>query len=312
MARRETAPAVGRTASAATGKAKEAGRSMSIDGRGVQSVEVGGRILSALVRAGRPLMLRELAAMAEVAPAQAHAYLLSFRKIQLVEQDAGSGRYRLGPFALQLGIARMRSFDPLRLAGAAVVELAEETGLMVTIAVWGTHGPTIVQVQEGNDQVHVNVRAGTVYSITGTATGKIFAAFMPSKIVEAQLAEELRKGARIQSVGTPTSRKELEAEVEKAKRLGYAPTESKPVTGINALAAPVFDHSGQMQLAITLIGPTGVLDVGPDSADAKTLLAFTRRLSAELGYTPHAVEAVAEPEAAPAQAASPGRRRRSA
>ena len=64
MARRETAPAVGRTASAATGKAKEAGRSMSIDGRGVQSVEVGGRILSALVRAGRPLMLRELASRA--------------------------------------------------------------------------------------------------------------------------------------------------------------------------------------------------------------------------------------------------------
>ncbi|WP_262028146.1 IclR family transcriptional regulator [Microvirga sp. Mcv34] len=261
---------------------------MSIDGRGVQSVEVGGRILAAMVKAGKPLMLRELAALADVAPAQAHAYLVSFRKLELVEQDVASGRYQLGPFALQLGIARLRSFDPLRLAAQAVVDFAEEIGLMVTIAVWGTHGATIVQVQEGSDQVHVNVRTGTVFSITGTATGKVFAAFMPPKIIEAQLAEELRKGARIQGVGASTSRKELEAEVATARRLGYATTESKPVTGINGIAAPVFDYSGQMQLAITLIGPTGVLDIGPKSADAKALLAFTRKLSAQLGYAPQA------------------------
>ncbi len=287
---------------------------MSIGGRGVQSVEVGGRILSALVKAGKPLMLRELAAMAEVAPAQAHAYLLSFRKLLLVEQDVASGRYQLGPFALQLGIARLRSFDPLRLAAKAAVELAEETDLMVTVAVWGTHGPTIVQVQEGSDQVHVNVRAGTVYSITGTATGKVFAAFMPPKIVEAQLAEELRKGARIQAGGASVSRKELQAEIATARRLGYAATESKPVTGINGIAAPVFDYSGQMQLAITLIGPTGVLDLGPRGPHAKALLAFTRKLSAELGYTPDLAEDQSHEEAdlldvEPAKSAVKRRRR---
>lgn len=263
---------------------------MSIDGRGVQSVEVGGRILAALVRASRPLMLRELAAMAEIAPAQAHAYLLSFRKLELVDQDPANGRYQLGPFALQLGIARMRSFDPLRIATHAVTAFADEIGLMVTTAVWGTHGPTIIQVQEGNDQVHVNVRPGTVYSITGTATGKVFAAFMPPKVVEAQLAAEFGKGARIQGVGTPTSRKDLEAEVTRAKVLGYATTEGKPVTNVNAIAAPVFDSNGQMQLAVTIIGPAGVLDVSPDTPAAQPLLDFTRKLSAQLGYKPDAVD----------------------
>jgi len=285
---------------------------MSIEGRGVQSVEVGGRILSALVKAGKPLMLRELASLADVAPAQAHAYLVSFRKLELVEQDAASGRYLLGPFALQLGIARLRSFDPLRLAAHEVIGFAEEIGLMVTIAVWGTHGATIVQVQEGSDQVHVNVRTGTVFSITGTATGKVFAAFMPSKIIEGHLAEELRKGARIQGVGAPTSRKELEAEVATARRLGYASTESKPVTGINGIAAPVFDYSGQMQLAITLIGPTGVLDVGPKSAYAKALLAFTRKLSAQLGYAPQAGSESFSDEGAEIAAAPVAKRRRRA
>jgi DNA-binding IclR family transcriptional regulator len=283
---------------------------MSIDGRGVQSVEVGGRILSALVKAGKPLMLRELATLADVAPAQAHAYLVSFRKLELVEQDVASGRYQLGPFALQLGIARLRSFDPLRLAGQAIVDFAEQVGHMVTIAVWGTHGATIVQVQEGSDQVHVNVRTGTVFSITGTATGKVFAAFMPPKVIEAQLADELRKGARIQGVGAATSRKELEAEVANARNLGYAVTESKPVTGINAIAAPVFDYSGKMQLVITIIGPMGVLDVGQKSADAKALLAFTRRLSSQLGYTLGAIGETDQDEAVQAAAAGTAVKRR--
>jgi len=286
---------------------------MSIDGRGVQSVEVGGRILAALVSAGKPLMLRELATLADVAPAQAHAYLVSFRKLELVEQEAASGRYQLGPFALQLGIARLRSFDPLRLAGQAIIDFSEEIGLMVTIAVWGTHGPTIVQVQEGSDQVHVNVRTGTVFTITGTATGKVFAAFMPPKVIEAQVTEELRKGARIQGIGTATSRKELETDIASARSLGYAPTEGKPVTGINAIAAPVFDYSGKMQIVITVIGPMGVLDVGADSAYTKALLAFTHRLSAQLGYTPHAVDGASQEEvASAASTGTPAKRRRRA
>ena len=35
-------------------------------------------------------------------------HLVSFRKLELVEQDGVSGRYRLGPFALRLGLACFR------------------------------------------------------------------------------------------------------------------------------------------------------------------------------------------------------------
>ena len=77
----------------------------AVEGRGVQSVEVGARILRALVELGAPAMLRDVATKAAVAPAQAHAYLVSFRNAGLVEQDPSTGRYLLGPFALQLGLA---------------------------------------------------------------------------------------------------------------------------------------------------------------------------------------------------------------
>lgn len=39
-----------------------------------------------------------------------------------------------------------------------------------------------------------------------------------------------------------------------------------------------------MQLALTLIGPAGAVDVAQDSRQARRLLTFTAQLSAQLGY----------------------------
>jgi DNA-binding IclR family transcriptional regulator len=262
---------------------------MSGEVRGVQSIEVGGRILAVMVKATQPMMLRDLAIQAKITPAQAHAYLVSFRKIGIVEQDVATGRYRLGGFALQLGLARMRSFDPLRSANNAIVDFAAELGLMVTNAVWGTHGPTIVQVQESADQVHVNLRAGAVFSLMGTATGRLFAAFLPKKLIEPRIEDEIREArsqdiSRGRRVGAATSKAQLARDAAEAREQGYATTIGIPVPGISAVSAPVFDYSGQMQLAVTLIGPSEVVDTNPGSPQTAALIAFTKQLSAQLGY----------------------------
>jgi DNA-binding IclR family transcriptional regulator len=277
-----------------------------VSGRGVQSVEVGGRILMAMVQAGRPLMLRELASGATITPAQAHAYLVSFRKFGLVEQDPATGRYQVGPFALQLGLARMRISNPLRLVSDAAPGLAAELGLMVSVSVWGTFGPTIVQVHEATDQVHANVRAGAVYSITGTATGQGFAAYLPAKQIAAQLEAELAEGSHSQRVGGPAAREEFEHEVARVRQQGYAVAKGSPIPGINGIAAPVFDHSAQMQLVVTLIGPTARVRTAQDSPQVAALLDFTRRFSAQLGHAPDRSEPAEEETARPRRVATDG------
>ena len=250
----------------------------------MQSIEVGGRLLLALVEVGEPMMLRDLARRAEVTAAQAHAYLVSYRKHGLVEQDANTGRYRLGPFALQLGIARMRSFDPLRMAGDAIAIFAAETRLTIALVVWGTHGPTVVQIQEGTDQLYTNTRAGTVYSVSGTATGRIFAAFMPEDIIKAAVAHENSEGAETKRVGAPVSFKKLIEVIKLIRARGYSTIDIPPVPGVRALSAPVFDHVGQIQFAITVIGPETILDTSESSPTVRDLLAFTHKLSSQFGH----------------------------
>lgn len=117
---------------------------------GIQSIEVGFRLLDVLTREPRAMMLRDLAQRAGMSPAKAHRYLVSFLRLGVVSQDPLSGRYELGGFALQLGLARLARVDGVKLARIALAELRDRLDLTVGIAVWGNQGPTMVHWMESS------------------------------------------------------------------------------------------------------------------------------------------------------------------
>ncbi|MFY7865768.1 IclR family transcriptional regulator [Roseateles sp.] len=247
--------------------------------RGIQSIEVGGQLLIALAHQGRPLALKDLAREAKMAPAKAHPYLVSFIKIGLVEQDGSSGRYGLGPLALQLGLISLQQYEPVRLATPRIEELALQLGHTVAITVWGDRGPTIVRVAEAPSPIHISMRHGTVMSLTGTASGRLFAAHLPRSTVEQALHND---GAQPKATITPT----LEALLAKVRETGLANSLDGVMQGVSALAAPVFDDRGRLVLSLTAIGPSGSFDLDPDGAIAPALKQAGTDLSRQLGWRP--------------------------
>src|SRR4051812_18183524 len=152
--------------------------------RGIGSIVVGGRILQILADAAQPVMLRDLAEAAKIAPGQAHAYLVSLRKLDLVEQETGTGRYQLGPFALHLGLARLRITQPYQIASDAIATFSTEMGLAAFIPFGGSYGRGFVHMQESPHRYHAAVGAGTVFDLATTSTGKLFSAFSREKMTE--------------------------------------------------------------------------------------------------------------------------------
>jgi len=250
--------------------------------RGIQSVEVGGQLLLALAHHGRPLALKDLSARAGMPSAKAHPYLVSFIKIGLVEQEAQSGHYGLGPLALQLGLISLQQYDPVRLATPRIEELAAQLGHTVAIAVWGNRGPTIVRVAEAASPVHVTMRHGTVMNLRGTASGRLFAAYLPQEQVLAALAME----AALDGDGSAALDAELQAHLAAARQQGIARSKDGVVHGVSALAAPVFDDQGRMVLSLTAIGPSGSFDLELDGATALALKRSGLELSRQLGWRP--------------------------
>ena len=89
---------------------------IKIEGKGIQSIDVGFRLVYALVEAGEPLPLKLLAAAAAMSPSKAHNYIVSFRRIQMIIKDAQTGHYCLGPMAGELGLSYLSQRDRLSAA----------------------------------------------------------------------------------------------------------------------------------------------------------------------------------------------------
>ena len=270
--------------------------------RGIQSIEVGGQLLRALVHHGRPMALKDLAREADLTPAKAHPYLVSFGRLGLVEQDGASGHYRLGPLALQLGLIGLQQADPVHLATPLMAPLAAQIGQTVGLAVWGARGATMVHIAQAPSPVHVSLRHGTVFSLTRTASGRLFAAYLPPAEVRRMLEDERRREKQRKAdapaaAGLPSARplpswSEFEVPLDEVRAHGASRSENEVIPGVSAMAAPVFDHTGAIVLAVTAIGPSGIFDTRWAGTVATALVRCARQVSDRLG-TPDAQAAPA-------------------
>ncbi|AOJ79075.1 IclR family transcriptional regulator [Burkholderia ubonensis] len=258
--------------------------------RGIQSVEVGGRLLDALARRRKPLGLSELAAAAELSTAQAHTYLVSLTRLALVKRDAITGNYEPGPLSLRLGLMSIERQPAYRAALPHAARLAESVGLSVALSVPGALGPTIVRIEHGGYPLHVNLHVGSVMSLDTTATGRVFRAFGEPAQLDAMAAshaagadahEYTHADAHARADAHP-SRAELDA----IRQRGIERSVDLPSPGVSALCVPVLDADGRLQLALTVIGSTGSIDVAWDGPIATALRDAARQATASLDAAP--------------------------
>jgi len=125
--------------------------------KGIQSIEVGHRLLEVLAAA--PGRWRSgpgrSGAHAGVQGASVPGQLLSGG---LIEQEGESGHYGLGRFALDLGLAALGRLDGVSVALPIARELAKRLDQTVALAVWGNEGPTIVRWVGGDSPVSATLR----------------------------------------------------------------------------------------------------------------------------------------------------------
>jgi DNA-binding IclR family transcriptional regulator len=253
--------------------------SNSCSQQGIQSIEVGNRLLLVLAEASAPMMLRDLASAAGMSSSKAHRYLVSYARVGLVHQEPRSGRYDLGPLSLQLGFAALRRFDAISVAMPMLRELGETLGQTVALAAWANCGATIVRWLGSDAPVTATLRLGSVMPLTRSATGLVFAAHMPRNrwlgLVKRELAENRRRSLK------PRTFAELNRKLERIRQRGYAAVRGF-IPGISGVAAPVAGDDGSMELAMIALGHSASFD--PDAQRIqRAIVTQAARLSARLG-----------------------------
>jgi DNA-binding IclR family transcriptional regulator len=251
--------------------------------QGIQSIEVGHKLLEVLAGAPGYLTLKELASAAKMSAPKAHRYLVSYGRLGLVEQEGETGRYGLGEFALRLGLAALGRLDPVTAAVGFIRELADEIDQTVAIALWANHGATIVRWIAVESPVSATLRVGSVMPLSRSATGLLFLAFLQprqwSALLKAELAGNLRQQLQ------PQTQAELDPVIERIREQGYSRANNF-IPGITGLAAPVFGPDNSLALALVTLGYSASFEASEEQIRAALLRsadALSQRLGASRG-----------------------------
>ena len=240
------------------------------------------RLLLQLGESRGPMMLRDLAGAARMPPAKAHRYLVSLARAGFVEQSSDTGLYDLGQEAVTLGLSALGRLEPLKAAAPYLDELHDEIKLTVAVAVWANRGATIVSWIGSDAPVAATLRIGSVMSLTRSATGRSFLAFMPTGRTRELLRKELVENIHLSL--NPKSSKDIDAIVKETRARGFARA-SEFIPGIVGCAWPVFDRDAQMSLAIVTLGYAGSVDLSDTSFVIKHMRIAARALSKRLGHS---------------------------
>jgi DNA-binding IclR family transcriptional regulator len=255
---------------------------------GVNSVEVAGTVLRALVEAGGSMRLADLSRATAMPSAKAHRYLVSLARAGLVEQDSATARYDLGPLMLRAGLVALGRSDALKRAERVLEAILARTGETTAVAVWGTHGPTLVRLVEARHELAATVPPGHVCPLTYSAAGLVFCAFGEPDATGPLIARELAQSRDIGRPGAPKTRAELEPLVAQVRAQGFAAVAAEADGGLAAVSAPVFDGDARrrLRLALTVFGRVGRINVAPEGPVAVLMAEAARSLGAELHSYP--------------------------
>lgn len=216
-------------------------------------------------------------------PSTVHRYLASLAKLGFVARDTESGAYRLGLATLDLGLAALSQVDVIQRGSAALPALRDEVGETVGLVVWGTAGPTFVRLEEAVRNITVNVKAGSVIPVLSSASGQIFAAYLPEHMWLPFALREIESNKKLDNPGEPRSIEDARRLVSEVGQAGLSCVSGTVQIGVSALSAPVLDSSDHIVATLSILGSTGSFDATINSPIAFKLRAAAKQLSREIG-----------------------------
>jgi DNA-binding IclR family transcriptional regulator len=189
--------------------------------------------------------------------ATTHRVLGALSHEGFVMQDQATGLYSLGPETLKLANLAAQSFGGLAMvARPAMRELWKTSGETVVIQI--RLGAEVICIGElaSTQAVHYVLSGEGVAPIYVGSAGKTLLAFTEHDVLDIILQEPLTLPAS----GEPVDIRALRKELKRIELQGWAASRGERTAGGSGISAPIFERSGSVIAALSIIGPTQRLE----------------------------------------------------
>lgn len=249
---------------------------------GVQAVLFALEILEHVAVQREAIGVTALAAHFGTNKSKVFRHLRTLAQQGYVVQDESSERYRVGARMIALGQAVNDSVDIVRESGPIMRKVRNALSHSVILGILEKQGVRVVSVQSGSSDIEISVKPGSLLAYHNSAQGKIALAYGGAALFESVCAA----GLSARSPQTITSAEALEKELTQIRKQGWATAPNEAMTGLNALAVPIFSASGQVVATVAIVDSVQFIPGEPSQAQIETLLQAGQGISESIGFRP--------------------------
>lgn len=197
------------------------------------------------------LGVTEISEMLELYKSNVHNILNTYTAMGYLEQDAESGKYKLGIKIFELSRALGDRFEISKIAAPYMQQIANQTGDNVYLAVLHADEVLYLEAMYPESATHL-MRSilGDRAELYCTGLGKAMLAQMPDAYIQKYL-DRTFKSFTEQTITHPEL---LMEELKKTKMRGYAIDNMEHEFGIKCVALPIFDRQHQVVGAMSVSG----------------------------------------------------------
>ena len=251
-----------------------------VDGNIILSVAKAMELLQLMSRAGKPLLLKELAALCGYPKSTVFGLLTTMRAYDVVTQIP-DGRYALGMRLFEYGRQVERSWDISLVARPYMEHLCRETGASVMLSVYEGGSVITLDQVESREGLRIVSDIGSRLPVFCTSQGKVFLAHMSRAGAE----NLLRSQSLTQfTPHTITDIPSLLREAEVCRTQGYAIENGEYKIGLRSISAPIYNVGGKVQYTVGIIGMLRSTHSDEFRAAVQRVCATATMISAALGY----------------------------
>lgn len=245
----------------------------------VQSVDRALTVLEILGKLGTA-GVTEIAAELGVHKSTASRLITVLESRGFVEQLSDRGKYRLGFAIVRLAGSTSAQLDLAKESQSICDRLALQSGETTNLAVLDAE--RIINIVEALGPAEVTLRSwvGQSCPAHATSSGKALLADLSPEDVRDRLGDPLPTF----TANTIADADVLADQLAAVREAGWATVREELEVGLNAVAAPVRDHTGRVVAALSVSGPAYRLEQGRFEVIAEMTVAAAAAISRRLGY----------------------------
>lgn len=208
--------------------------------------------------------------------------LMSLCNHGFVTIDPKSKKYRLDVGILELSTYLLRNLDIRSVAHPFLKELAERSSTTVTFALCKPKHLVFIDRVDGCENVRFYCDVGKIIYYNTGAAGKAAFAFLKPEEMQAIIQETPANRF------TPRSKswEEMIKEAPVTRKNGYVISDEEVDSGVFAVGAPVFDHTGKVVAGLATATLKFNLTIELHNQMTALVSEYARKISENLGYPP--------------------------